>query len=361
MGSHLNTVRTFPIRWMHAAWFVCVWCVMLSTAAAEELPVAEQVRTLVASLSSDDFTVRQAAEDSLQKLGSDAFNPLAESLNKATSDSAQIILSSLERIWLSSSEADAEPLERRLQDLTWEPGPYQPAIEAILQRHAMLREARAAKALRRLHAYIKMGPDVSMGQLMLEANGEFPKVIPQSIYQIVIPRSWKGTHEDLWHFQRLANSQDFQLYYVQGSITEADRLQIASRSSRIVLQERSEVVLGISSDQFNRADRQGCWVKDVEPGGAAEAAGVQPFDTITKIDDVQIHGFQELVQTLKSKRAYQEFTMTIQRDYQIISVHVIGLPWESRRVEYPPAPPLPETPLSIKYHERPKSLIPLIP
>jgi hypothetical protein len=311
----------------------------MAVGADDPKPLGDQVRALVQSIGSDDFATRQAAEESLHKLGAEAFDPLIAALDKAPTDTAQILLSSLERIWLACPEPQADPLERKLHDLTWEPGPYQPAIEAILQRHAALREARAARTLRRLNVYIKTGPDLELMELQFDANGQYPRPTPQLIEQIVIPRRWKGTSDDLWHFQRLTHSPYFQIYFVSGTLTEADQLNLASRTRLYSApQERSEVFLGITSDMFNGGVREGCYVKDVEPGGAAEAAGLQPYDLITQIDDVKINSFSELVQGLKTKRAFEEFTVTVHRDYKSMRVPVIGLPWELRRFETPPPP-----------------------
>lgn len=327
--------------------------------ADESLPVGDQVRTLVQAIGSDDFATRQAAEESLHKLGGDAFDPLISALDKAPTDTAQVILSSLERIWLACPESQADLLERKLHDLTWQPSPYQPAFEAILQRHAALREARAARTLRRLNAYIKTGPDLELMELQFEANGQYPNPTPQQIEQIVIPRSWKGTRDDLWHFQRLTLSTHFQVYFVSGTLSEADQLDLASRMQLYSPpQERSEVFLGITSDMFNGGIREGCYVKDVEPGGAAEAAGIQPYDLITQIDDVKINSFSELVRGLKTKRAFEEFTVTVERDYRTMRVSVIGLPWELRRFETPPPPQPAETmqPQEPRYRETPRFL-----
>lgn len=355
--------RQHSIPWSIAAWLWGCWWIGVSTLADadEPRPLGDQVRTLVESLSSDDFASRQTAEDTLQKLGPEAFDPLIAALAKANTDTAQIILSSLERIWLASPEPGADRLERRLYELTWEPGPFQPAIEAILQRHALLREMRAIKALRRMNAYVKLVLDEGMMDLLYEANGQVPKNGPQRIQQIVIPRSWKGTSADLWHFRRITHSSFFQIYYVKGSLSEADCFEIARTQTEIAPQERSEVFLGITSDMFNGVGLEGCLVKDVEPDGAAQAAGIQSYDLITRIDEVEIKNFQELVKTLKGKRAFEEFTVTVQRDYKTLTLPVIGLPWELRRFECPPPPPEADQLLegvSPKYRETPNFLPP---
>jgi hypothetical protein len=350
---------------------LCGWLgfgVSIAARGDDPVPPGDRVRALIQSVGSDDFTTRQAAEESLNQLGAEAFDPLVAALDKSPTDAAQIILSSLERIWLECPTPGADQLERKLHDLTGAPGPYQPAIEAILQRHAALRETRAAQALRKLNVFVKTGPDLELMELQFEANGQYSRATPQMIEQIVIPRSWKGTSDDLWHFQRITYSSYFQIYYVTGSLSESDRLTIASRLRlNSPLQERSEVFLGITSDSFNGAGLDGCLIKDVEPGGAAEAAGLQPYDLITQIDDVKVGSFMELVQGLKTKRSFQEFTVTVTRDYKTITLPVIGLPWELRRFETPPPPepvqllvPLesPQDSQAPRYRETPGFILP---
>lgn len=309
---------------------------------AEKALVAEQVRTHLAGLSSESFETRQAAEESLVKLGHVAFGPLLDSLGQSTSDSAQIILTTLERIWLSAPETLADSLEHQIYDLAWQVGPHQLEFDAILQRNSALIEARAAKTLRRLNVHIKLGPDQNLKELQAEANGVFPESQTQSIQQIVIPRSWKGTSADFWHFHRLRHSPKFHVYYVQGLLSPVDVLTISSRcTAGVDFQERSEVYLGVSSDGFVVVGREGgCLIGVVDPDGTAANAGIQPHDVIQKIDEIPIRDFYDLVDALKTQRCYQEFTVTLLRGDQVLTIPVIGLPWEMRRFECPPPPPV---------------------
>lgn len=333
--------------------------------ASDEASVVHQVRSHVQGLSSDEFSVRNASETALLKLGGDAIDPLIDSLGQTKSDASQSILAVIERLWLMSPASQADAYEKRLHEKAWEISPHQPGFEAILSRHASLREARALRALRRLNAIIKLDIDELMTSLQYEANGEIPRQRPVTVKQIAIPRSWKGTDDDLWHFHRITVSQQFAIYFVKGSLTPEQGLTIMSRApAGVVMTERSEVFLGITSTLFTGSG--GCLVQDVEPDGSAQAAGIRRDDLITQIDDEPVANFQDLVRILKSKRSFEEFTVTLIRDQydpraKAIQLPVIGLPWELKKYDYPPPPPAFEPiwdGLTPQYRGNPDFLIP---
>ncbi len=66
----------------------------------------------------------------------------------------------------------------------------------------------------------------------------------------------------------------------------------------------------------------GARVAAVEPGSAAEEAGLQPGDVITRIDDRPVTTSTELTAAVRSRTPGEEATLTVQRDGESVTVDV---------------------------------------
>ena len=76
------------------------------------------------------------------------------------------------------------------------------------------------------------------------------------------------------------------------------------------------------AQQFRYDVTQGVFVCSVEPGSAAEKAGLQMGDVITKIDDKTITSYEDLVAAKKSYSAGDTATFTIYREGQTQTVEL---------------------------------------
>ena len=313
----------------------------------------------VADLSSTEFTHRQAAEQRLIALGPPVFEPLVASLSKTTPESGQRILAILEQIWLQTPEPQSDILERQLETLrlTW--GPYQPTVEHMLFAHHRLRQERAVRALRRLNAVIETVDDSEELELLMLQGLPIPKVPPERISHIVLPRSWKGTEADLWHIQRLSHLKSLTVFLIErNGITPSAMQRMQVGFPDLTVDVRAEVFLGVVGSPFNN-DGQGCYVGLVQPGSPAEIAGIQRGDTILSVDGKKLSNFNDLIVALKTKRAYQSMELQVDPGYENrFPIHrfenpgqpvpttltVIGIPWEAKSFPTPP-PPQPSEPL----------------
>jgi putative serine protease PepD len=68
------------------------------------------------------------------------------------------------------------------------------------------------------------------------------------------------------------------------------------------------------SDVQGDALTQGAQLREVTDGGAADEAGLEEGDVITKVDDKVIDGSESLVATIRSHRPGDEVTLTYERD-----------------------------------------------
>jgi S1-C subfamily serine protease len=89
--------------------------------------------------------------------------------------------------------------------------------------------------------------------------------------------------------------------------------------------EAQRALLGVSArteGDEESAIGAGARVAAVEPGSAAEEAGLQPGDVITRIDDRPVTTSTELTAAVRSRTPGEEATLTVQRDGEAVTVDV---------------------------------------
>jgi hypothetical protein len=307
--------------------------------------IPSEIAKAVEELTSDEFSVRQQATNRLLALGPPAFEPLIVLLHQVSGEASQRILLVLEQIWLNTPLPQADELELRLDEISLSFSPYQPAVKQILQHHYRLREARAASALRKLNAVVQLDKDENDRELRAKLDADLSESTPR-IVTVILPRSWKGTPADIWHIRRLSHTEVLHVFYVRGiSLSEADRLAMRMGFPELDLSERSEIFIGVVGNAVAFDNRGGCQISNIQADSPADIAGLQVGDRILTVDGVEIRGFEDLVEKLKSKRSYQPIEMSIERfaGEEPTLVTVIGLPWEVRRFPTPPPPPRAES------------------
>ncbi len=342
--------------WASALWVMSLgWTPAIAAEPTAADIIVNEVREGVTALSADGFSQRRIAEQRLVALGPPAFEPLIASLNRVPSEAAQGILHVLEQIWLQAPEAQSDILERQLEMLRLSVGPYQPDISQMLLAHHRLRELRAVRALRRLNAVIETEMDQNEYELQI-LLGQTPREIPVRIAQIILPRSWKGTEADLWHIQRLAHLKSLTVFVVKNSgITQLARQNLKIGFPDLTVIERAEVFIGVIGYPFPPQRGVGCQVSEVQPGSPAQMSGIRAGDVIESVDGKPIESFQQLVDSLTTKHAYEAIELQVRSGIESrfpfeegqrnapFTVTVIAIPWEARRFPTPPPPPLSES------------------
>jgi putative serine protease PepD len=74
--------------------------------------------------------------------------------------------------------------------------------------------------------------------------------------------------------------------------------------------------IGVSALTVSGQDREGAQVRDLSPGGAAAAAGLQQGDLITKVEDVDVRSVDELILAVRQNAVGDTVTVTYVRDGQ---------------------------------------------
>lgn len=330
-------------RSIHCALFLMVAIIgpAVRTHGAEPATPKDATQQAIADLNTTAFAKREAAEEQLLKLGPAAFEPLLASLDQAPNEAGRRVLKVLEQIWLRTPEPEADRLERRFEDLMLTIGPWQPLIEQMLRSHHALRDARAVRALRRMNAIVEVSVDNDL-QLDLIEKG-IQGAPPLLIENITLPKSWKGGDEGLWHLGRLFHRSGLLVFVIQNNgITGIGLDRHRAIFPGLIVSTRSEVCLGVvgNTDDIFGGPQVGCLLREIRAGGSADHAGLRPFDRVMSVDGLEINRFQELVETLKEKRAYESSEIIIERGGEILTMNVVLLPWEVFQFPRPPAPPV---------------------
>lgn len=321
-------------------WMYAVILLLPSLGIAQETTSASADLTpIIAELTSKEFSKRQAAEQALLQFGPQAFEQLIAALSETPREAGERIVSVLELIWLKCPLPEADRLERQLETVRLSPGRYQPDVAKLLLAHHRLREERAVRALRRLNAIVESTLDQSAFEMQLQL-GQIIDPPPTRVSQVILPMSWKGSTDDLWHLQRLSHLKSLVVFVVRGNkLTEVDRQRLTVGFPDLQVTERGEIFIGVISDPIAFDNRPGCLISTILEESPADIAGLQAGDRIHRLDGREILNFSELVEALQTKSAYEPIDLVIERFGEEMEVTLYGAPWESKMFPRPPIPP----------------------
>jgi hypothetical protein len=200
------------------------------------------------------------------------------------------------------------------------------AVDA-LNRHALLRENRAIADIRAMggHVIFESDPDPVSDVISSAVNGfgrteslyAIAPPQPHCIEDIYILDGWTGGKDGLKTLQRIRTGQiratgnAVTVYVVEGSgVTTAD-IEVVSRDfPGLQPINRGRATLGVSCPQISP---NGCEVRDVIEGLAAERAGIRPGDVIRELDGEPIKNFEALVERLKSYKPGDVVSISVEK------------------------------------------------
>lgn len=311
---------------------LCV-CSLIAIGGTPGLAEETSLAAVFNELNSSSFLERTTAQRKLSEVASANIDKLSDSAIEADSEVAQRIVEALESVFLKSDGAAGEQAEIALRKIAQSGRPASVGAGLVLQGNARLCESRARVALEKLgaqfvyyspyatnnggavfHAKAAVLPDVGVGF--------GPAAVLHSIY---LHEDWTGKKEDLWHFIRLSNYRDLEIYSIQGNGIDLIDLFILARSIRGLRVVERGACLGITTGQFQSP----CQVGRVMPEGAAGKGGIQTDDVIVGLDEIVIRNFPHLVQTLQGYKIGDEVTFTIFRNGEELQKQVTLASWRS--------------------------------
>ncbi len=271
---------------------VAVACGMVPARGAP--PTDAEIAGWIEQLSAPQFARREAATKSLLAAGEAAVPPLAAAIPTADLEAASRGIEILRD--MLADEALAEAAEAALERCA-EAGDATAArlAAAALDFHVLGMAAAARERLESLGAVFREQPAAAQGAVEIELGDD-----------------WKGTSADLRELTRLPRLEglafhgvplDDQALAVIGRLRTLERLELfgtglddaalaglAGKLPEAQIDVRRGGKLGVGALAFGGP----CEIQTVEPGSAADQAGVRPGDVVVAIDGQPIADFDGL-------------------------------------------------------------------
>jgi hypothetical protein len=302
----------------------------------------ENVKRLVAELSSSDYRTREDATKQLAKAGSEAVAAVGKVAAGEDLEAAFRAVRILQ-VMVLSDQSDIEfPALAILEQLAArEASSTKDLASDALEMHRVARQARTIARLRRLGAEVGIaGTEFSGTEVTLTGN-EFIAVI-------IANSKWRGTPADFALLKQVPNLYHVNIYGVRVDDEMAGVLASLNRPSLISLFGTgiSDSAYAMLVEKFpppeTKIDRRGtaflgvmgtiefnvCEIKEVKPGTPAERAGLLAGDRILSCDGQALQDFPELTRIIATKQAGESVTLQIERGGQEIAKKVTFGEWK---------------------------------
>lgn len=288
--------RARPIRSLAAA---CLMAVTAGTTGARGEPAID-VDECIAQLGADQFARREAAARTLVDLGEPALAPLERAIRSGDLEVAARGVEVIREVLDAEDQAAAAAAGQCLARLAADAGnPAAHLARAAAEFHALAAATAARERLESLGAVFRERPPIHGGTLEIELNA-----------------SWRGGPDDLRQLPRLRGLSAVSVHGVAvddaalavlaslkgvqridlfgtGAGAEAARM-LADHLPEARIDVRKGGKLGVSSLAFGGP----CEVRTVEPGSAADEAGIRSGDVVLSIDGVEVSSFDDLTTRL---------------------------------------------------------------
>ncbi len=380
-AAHRNNtpVRSYFLMQMAVTVALCVWCT-LAASFAQQPPAIEtstpsdtdraEFDSLLKSLESDSFTVREVAKERLVELGLPIFPLLDRALGEANANVSTQILEIFSQFALDAEAPETQQVVRSLKRLiagesTIKSNQAKQLLESIRQLH----RSRAIQELEALGVRIVVGAYPLNGRTGIQQlyfveiddrfqgkaedlvwmqwldqvelvvfsgpsiQGEYLRYLADmpSLKQLLIRETLLKTEDIKWLSQieyldhleiqytpiddqaadllaRLPVWNSMRIFGTEISLEQGEAL--GKKLDGIEFQFGCGGFLGIQSDA---AAMRSSTVDNVTPGGAADLAGIMAGDVITKINEAKIQSFDEIRANLRSRRPGEKIMVQLER------------------------------------------------
>ncbi len=285
--------------------------------AAKPVLTAAQIAKLVKDLGAEKFAVREAATRDLREAGQPAVSPLIQAAKSKDLEASLRAVGILESLLTTGTLKEFEAAEIALEDLRKTGGKsVSPRAEVALSLMGEVREKRAIAAITELQGSVKSD---------VRQFGLVPAGVPRSedvMTTVVLNKRWKGGEAGLKHLENLRFVRT--LYLVEGVLTPAAIARLELKLPNLRVQLRGGARLGVGGAGVEG----GCEIQIIDPGSAADKAGLRTHDLIVEFNgkrgpkEGESLDFERLVELLKEHDPDEKVPLLIRRNgkEQIISV-----------------------------------------
>jgi len=287
----------------------------LAATAAEEAaapPTSESIAGWIEQLAAPQFARREAASKHLLAAGQPAIDPLAAAIRAGDLEVVSRGVDVLRE--MLAVEPLAEQAEAALEACAEQSTPAARLAAAALEFHHVGQESAARERLEARGAVFRERP-------LVEFAGD----------QVEFGRTWKGSGDDLKELTRLPRLRSVAFHGVRldergvailGRLQRVERIElfgtglgddaIAALEARLPDAEidvRRGGKLGVGALAFGGP----CEIQSVEPGSAADQAGVRPGDVVVAIDGVAVDDFAGLTARVSGRIPGDTLRVTVAR------------------------------------------------
>lgn len=283
------------------------------TPAAE--PDAATIVRWVEELGSPQFARREAAAASLTAAGRPALGPIEAAIRGSDLEVASRGVEILQALLAGEPELAAE-------------------AEATLERCAADSDSAAARLAAATLEFHAEGTAAAARARLESAGAVFAErpLVEQPGLEVVFGEGWTGSVADIRQLPRLRGlvavgfhgvaveretlavlgrlERLHQVELFGTGVTDADVAELAARLPAARIDVRQGGKLGVGALAFGGP----CEVRTVEPGSAADQAGVRPGDVILAVDGMPIADFEGLTTRVAGRRPGEQLTLSVVRE-----------------------------------------------
>lgn len=280
----------------------------VSVVFADEAPAAdaqmpEHIGRLIADLDHPDFSRREAASDELYAAGAWAIPAITIAVERGSAESSVRSIEVLQRLYRGDDEAVFEAVETAYTHLKSSDNLAVAArAERAFDSGADTRQKRAVAQFERLGGIIHYTD---------RSYDRQPLARPMIEY-VMVGKEWVGGEQGLRHLTRIEDirTSGTQLYIIRGiEISEDTLLDLIAELPFLVIQRRGPARLGIRGQSRDL----GCIVRGIDPGSAADLAGLKVQDEVLEIDGQPINSFDGLIEIVGEKQPGEEVPIVFRR------------------------------------------------
>jgi hypothetical protein len=288
---------------------------------------SDKLERLVADLGSHDYRTRESATRQLTDQGPAAIEALAKAAQTRDLEVSYRAVRILESLMDCGDPTTQDRIAESLKSLADQETTSAAGLASdVLALYQFTLSDRAMEQLRKLGAVVTL-------------SEELPLMSPGFV-QITLSDNWKGAASDLkllkqvrnllWlhvvnidladadlaSIGELAQVSQVDLWGTGASPAAVEKLAAALPNCRV--DRRTGALLGVrGSDSM-----PSCMVMEVQPGTAAENAGIRVGDEILSFNGEPVHNFEEFTAFVATKKGGDEVKLELRRDGRVITKDV---------------------------------------
>jgi membrane-associated protease RseP (regulator of RpoE activity) len=283
--------------------------------------LTEQVLRALLQLDDPSFHVREVAADELIGLGRIAIPALQDVAETGSPEVSVRAIDILQRLYGREDEATFEAVEEAFQQ-----------IKRIENLATVARAERAfnlwseTRQQRAIVQFERLGGIIHFADRDLDRQ---PSAPPRMEY-FMLGSEWAGGEAGLRLLERIEDIRHspVSLYIIRGiDVDEGTLIDLQAELPFLQVQRRGPARLGIRSIQRGE---DGCIVGGVDPGSAAEQAGLKINDQVLKLDGRVVETFQGLIDIIEKKQPGDRIPLVYRRDEELHEVVVELSAWNKR-------------------------------